>query len=952
MNEIQRHFLGWDKPFFPKVSKWLQEHYLDGELGSAKELLVLVSGKATARRLRTLLLNDANRAGRAIELPAIVTPTQCLRLFIPSDLRIANSQCVLLATVAVLKRIPSDQLELLVGARPIMDEDFCAWLRVAKRTWETIRVLSGGGLSTDSTTWPDSEYLQQVFTPEAGQRFSLLHEVQTHVQQIVSQDGGNIFELLQLEMAQGKRSIHIAETKQMVLGGASDIPCSVSLLLNQLLSGGVHVQALIRAPEEEQNGFNVSGILKAEYWNSKTIEIDNEAIQVAGSPSSQSACAVRALSKLANDATVDEITIVSTDEKLIPILQRYIRGQNIECRYSGGSPTSQTAEVLLLSGITTFITTQSYASFAALLRHPDVAKIFSVTEQLLKLLSDYSAKVLPSRLYSSTWFVPQSSRDDYTSLKQLHADVYGLFNRYISLEDSGSTLTKCTTSIRELLLAIYGDKELDRTSIRLKALQKIFGMLDMLDEVPEKVQSSVGCVRISEVMQFILSELEQDTIPELPNTNAIETIGWLEGMATDTPNLIIVGMGADLGGGSNPSDAFLPDSLLDALGLETIDKRLARDTHAVLAMQQARKEDGTISWIVGRKNTEGDPVSPSQLLMRSQDANILASRSSALVVSFENEKPAVPLRYASSELGGGIALPKPSTFAFEPLEELRVTGFRDYISCPYRFWLKHVMKLNAAEEGSTELDAKLYGIFLHKVLQRFGENIQMRDCNDIQVIEKEVLTLLDDIAQEQLGIHINKKIEVQLELARYRLKIFAKHQSKSVNDGWRIICTEKFEDKILTVDGKPFTIRGTIDRIEKNENGEIRVLDYKTGGTIANKAHFNSRTKEWSDLQLPLYRELLTKISQLKDFDLSENNVKLGFFKIADNEESSGIDYLEPKTAVLDNLQPTINKTILAILNSEFSDEPTDPAPRFSELYSWICQDNNVLEESASSNDE
>ena len=105
-------------------------------------------------------------------------------------------------------------------------------------------------------------------------------------------------------------------------------------------------------------------------------------------------------------------------------------------------------------------------------------------------------------------------------------------------------------------------------------------------------------------------------------------------------------------------------------------------------------------------------------------------------------------------------------------------------------------------------------------------------------IEQTVFSILEKVAKEQLGTNINSKIKIQLELAKYRLKEFAKHQARSVDEGWEIVCSECFKTKELVVQGRKFTIRGTIDRVEVNKNGKVRVLDYKTGSTKANSAHY------------------------------------------------------------------------------------------------------------------
>jgi len=943
MGMVKKRFLGWDKPFLPKAAKWLQEHHLDGGLGSAKDHIILVSGQAVARRLQTFFVNEANKVGRAVELPSILTTSQFFKKMISPSVRITEQQTVLLAIVAFLQKQPPQMLRTLIGDRQIENDDFVAWLQVARKLFETIKVGAAGCLTMEQSLWPPD--VQTQLTPGAVERFDLLHKIQSSVSHSLD---GETFEALQCRVVHS--DFELVGIKQIFLFGVSDLSQGAILLLERLLSQGTAVLSLIRAPECEGDGFDAYGRLIPSYWMEKTIDIADEDIVVAGSPSSQATEVIRALSHLEGKASVDEVTIAATDEKLIPILQRHIRGHHLNCRYAGGLQLLQTPEVLLLSGIAEFISSQSYASYAALIRHHDISKIASVNEETIKQLGNYSAHVVPARILSSKWVFIHDPRCSFSLLETLHTEMFAFFNRYIELDRKPKSITTGSSAVREILLHFYGDDELDRTSMRLKTLQKLFSVLDVLDATEECVIKELGNVRLSEVIRFMLQELQSETIPELPDPLAVETVGWLEGMVVDTPNVIVVGMSADLGGSNNPSDAYFPDHIREVLGLETIEKRMARDTHAVIAMEKSRKQHGQATWIVGRKNIEGDPLSPSPLLMRCETATELAKRAGRLVISVDNEEPQVPPQYTSEKLGTGIKILKPSHFTLEPLQKLRVTAFKDFLSCEYRFWLKHVMKLQVAEDGQTELDAKLFGSLIHSVLQRFGEDVAMKNNSDVKKIEQVVFAALDEIAKEQFGSRISTKIEIQLEMVRFRLKEFAKHQAISVEEGWRIVCAEQFVSKKLDVQGRNFEIRGTIDRVEVNNDGQVRVLDYKTGSKPANKAHFN--TDSWIDLQLPLYRELLSELPELNGCNVDSENVLLGYFKIGDQESTSGIDLLTPKTHIQDILQDTIDGAITSILDNSYSDEPTDPAPKYSDDFSWICQDNNVVVESSSSYDD
>ena len=59
------------------------------------------------------------------------------------------------------------------------------------------------------------------------------------------------------------------------------------------------------------------------------------------------------------------------------------------------------------------------------------------------------------------------------------------------------------------------------------------------------------------------------------------------------------------------------------------------------------------------------------------------------------------------------------------------------------------------------------------------------------------------------------------------------------------------------------------------------------------------------------------------------------------------LDLLEPKDEIDAILKDTIESTIGMILTNQYSDVPATPAPKFSDTFSWICQDNSVVEESS-----
>jgi ATP-dependent helicase/DNAse subunit B len=241
----------------------------------------------------------------------------------------------------------------------------------------------------------------------------------------------------------------------------------------------------------------------------------------------------------------------------------------------------------------------------------------------------------------------------------------------------------------------------------------------------------------------------------------------------------------------------------------------------------------------------------------------------------------------------------------------------------------------------------LFGSLVHKTVEKFGLDTAVRDSEDEKVVAESLSRFLDDVVLGMFGGIISGEIRIQVELARIRLAEVAKHQAKSARDGWRIICTEEKHKKKVEVNGTTILVSGVIDRVDVHrDSGRIRVLDYKTGGPTSNETHFKKTTGQWVDLQLPLYRLLLSESRELDSFDKSDSNVSLGYFRIGDQESKTGIDLLELPDGVLDGVDDFIDEILSDIQSGNFADAPTDPAPKYSDDFAWICQDNSIVDES------
>jgi ATP-dependent helicase/nuclease subunit B len=202
-----------------------------------------------------------------------------------------------------------------------------------------------------------------------------------------------------------------------------------------------------------------------------------------------------------------------------------------------------------------------------------------------------------------------------------------------------------------------------------------------------------------------------------------------------------------------------------------------------------------------------------------------------------------------------------------------VTALRDWLSCPFRFYLRHVLDLRPFDAAKSELDDLDFGTLCHAALEAMGRRPELRECADPARLREFLSAELDRRIRARFGDNLTVPLIVQREAARQRLGQAAAVQARECESGWRIIDVER---KIgLEIEG--LRVSGKIDRIDRHVgSGAIRVLDYKTSDTAKAPRDVHLRAPRpdetplpetvyageakpriWADLQLPFYRQSL-----------------------------------------------------------------------------------------------
>ena len=381
-----------------------------------------------------------------------------------------------------------------------------------------------------------------------------------------------------------------------------------------------------------------------------------------------------------------------------------------------------------------------------------------------------------------------------------------------------------------------------------------------------------------------------------PEEGSVPLNGWLETLWEDAPHLLLTGLQEGAVPETVTGHPFLPEGSREQLGLKTNRRRHARDAYLLACAVCGRGPGGRTDIALIKRTTDGDPLKPSRLLFQGED-QVLPARVERLF--------GPPADHASADPPSMPWQLRPE-LAKRP-EKISVTAFSDYLRCPFRFYLKQVLRMRAEELDRLDLDPMQFGNVIHHTWERFSANDRHLDLTDPQEVGAALMGAFEEVVSETFGARPPVAVQVQLGSARNRLLTAASHQAAARAAGWRIIGVEQpLEFKIGGL-----TVRGKIDRTEQREvDGviEFRVIDYKSSDKSskpdeAHAAVLGSRSDPsrysrqalaslsggdvpevaWKNLQLPLY------VEQLRRQHGDQVRVRCGYFNLPKAAAEAGI---------------------------------------------------------------
>ena len=842
----RRHFLPWDRPLLPQAVAWLAAGW-DG-IGplDLSRTLVVVSTAQAGRRLREALAAAAALRGQGVFAPRVVTPDSLLALDPAPDA--APRLVSVLAWAEVFRAIDLEAFRAVFPIDPPA-RNFSWALRLGREFARLQAALAEGGLGLPDVAQRAGPEFPEAARWEAIGRLATLHAGR-----------------LATAGLREPQAARMAEARQPPAGGVDRIvmlatPDPLPLALEALAAQArrVPVEVVIFAPASEAGNFDAWGRPLAAAaegsghdWGRREIALPDfeHRVRLCANPAAQ-AEQLAAIAVAAEPRT-GQLALGAADPEVLGPLESALARAGVVAFNPEGRSRRNDGLHGLLAALAALAAAPDFDAGAALVRCPDVlawlqrraGPAFSPA-RLLAELDALHAKHLPPTLAAA-----QAQAADFPLAAQTLAAVAELREQLISGEFPGNAAATLAT--------LFGDRRVDVGGSLADSAEY---WIDVLRDAGRALALFPGArPTTAEAWEFALEEFASGSHTVERPPEALDLLGWLELLWEDAPHLVVAGFNDGRVPEAVTGDPFLPESLRVRLGMKTNAARFARDAYLLSALSASRGDAGRLDLLFGKNSAAGDPLRPSRLLLCCADAD-LPARVTGLFRPLAPERPGLPWSRAW-RLGPRRVAPPP---------RVSVTGLRDWLHCPFRYYLKHVLRMSAVDPAKAELDAGDFGTLLHGAWQQLGEDAALRDCADPVVIEDFLIRRFERGARDRYGADLTLPLVVQFESARQRLRAAAVIEAAERAAGWRTVQVEW----AFRVPLGPLELRGKIDRIDRHPDGRVRVIDYKTGDTARLPALTHLRPARsadaavpawqrchdaagkdriWIDLQLPLYR--------------------------------------------------------------------------------------------------
>ena len=899
---MRREFLGYQRDFGSAVAAWLYDSFTEHESCDLSHVLVAVPASSARRQLLQSLLQYAANSDKAFLPPEVVTTGTLAESLYRPDKPFASEEVQLLTWATLLQEFHTGEKLLSLVPKAPKAAPLSFWIDLATRLGRLHRELAGDQINFATV---QQHCIKQGLELEA-RRWATLTELQNaylqrlNDQELWDKQTARLFAVEYHEVPESSPTI--------VLAGTVDL----TQTLRSLISHVPDVYALVLADESDSQYFDETGSLSAKDRFPAPC-ISHENITFSSDISSTCFQMMRHIASYDGAYDSNNLLIALPNENHIPFVQSELETHGVPNFFPIAGKTHESTPYSLLALVLQFIETQSYDIVAQLVRHTDLQMWLEaelgkdgICATLDKYFNDHLATELTT------------TRIDEERHPLAHHTLLSLEELAQPIRDA-ATVSEAIDGVFSLLNRVYGNrKPHSLTSLELHALTTATRASSGLIEAINRLELSISVKDFLDAFMQNWGSGDAST----PVTDGVDLRGWLEMPFHSAKAVLVFGANEGVLPRNISGDAFLPDTLRSELGVEDNNRRSARDAYYLNALMQARVET---HYFIPTFDTAGDTLLPSRLLL-SGDAEDIATR----IKAFDAPTPSVTREPATLSSQTSHHVPLPVKSAGNPTK-LGVGHFRDYLQCPYRYYLKHVLHLKHIDDQTNELTGLSFGNIVHDLLDTLKDPTYGRSTDSNKIYDH-LASTLSKLIELKFGDSPLPAVQMQAISIQHRLRVFAEWQADWVRQGWEIIRTEWPGGAAILAGCDPkLTLDGRIDRLDYNSaTGQWMLLDYKAGDRAIENSDIRN-ADGWKDLQFPMYRHLAAE-------ETGDAPVGFTYLRLSKDLNKKIPFQLQVERSDLEEAD-TIARTVVENIRNDVFWPPAELSNKYPDDYSWILQD-------------
>jgi hypothetical protein len=401
--------------------------------------------------------------------------------------------------------------------------------------------------------------------------------------------------------------------------------------------------------------------------------------------------------------------------------------------------------------------------------------------------------------------------------------------------------------LRVLASGIADDREL---ALELEYAREYYRSVNVLQEISLEVLPLTYVRLLNQLLGCVSVPFKGEPL------KGLQIMGPLETRALDFRNLVIMSANEGVFPRRNVSSSFIPPELRRGFEMPTYEYQDAVWAYYFYRMI-SRAE--TV-WMLTDSRTEGLKSGEESRYIKQLEYHF-GVPVNRYVVRFDAMKPVQLADIPKTEEDVQVIRET----------SLSATTLQNYLACPARFYYSTVKQLRPEEEVAEALDYGMFGTIFHELMRSLytvdGSKVDRAYLQSWMSREDDIRTMVKELIMSELNtLEVSgRNLVVADVIVRYVLKTLSRDLELLQTQGSPYFEVLGQETKV----GGKFCgqkFKGFIDRLDSIKEGQVRVVDYKTGKVLENDENitddnaleiaqmiFDPATKERPKIALQFY---------------------------------------------------------------------------------------------------